>query len=262
MCRAQDDEADLIVRYQEAREKAKSVGKLDLLERFEKRVEALKSICFNIRFERLLNLLSNGTYINLHDLIRATAPRDYEPEKYHKRLITDLFIFGSNYEQIVFGALNVGNCGLVSYGEYCVILKTDALENRISFLEQNSFRYVDFSQTKLEIEMPEGSRALWHTVSKLCIVKHVERILAANHLDDSQIADIVLHSIGHKPSDDFIEAQILKPISVDNIDRVYRCEEHSTATVEESQIQRQLISSKLAEKGISFEERDTNSTNT
>jgi len=279
VCRAQDDEENLIARYQEAFKRVEESNQRNLLEHFQERVETHKTVCINMRFSALRNMLMRGNYINLHDLIKSTAAEGYDTEKYSKRLISDLFIFGTDYLDIVFGALNVGNCGLVSYGEYCVVLKTEDIKNRTSFLENNSFKYVDFTQSTLSINIPEGSRALWCTVPKLCVAKHIKRILAKNHpLTEPQIADIVLYSTGDKQTDDFTEAQVLKPINIDNICKVYHCNESSTAISKVvdttapksprnhndfpevnkvSELEREIIVELLKERNIPFEQRKT-----
>jgi hypothetical protein len=69
MCIAQDDEDNLIARYQEARKRAEQSNQLDLLEHFEAYVRANKTVCINMPAQVLRNLLSDPKvrYINLHN---------------------------------------------------------------------------------------------------------------------------------------------------------------------------------------------------
>ena len=260
--RAQEDEIHLINRYEKACESARQSNKFKLLKGFENHVDENKTVCINMRASTLRNLLQDERvrYINLHSNLDAGAVEDYDSGKYQKRLLIDIFIFGPDYKNIVFGALNVGNCGLISYGEYCVVLKTEDIKERTSFLEKNSFQYVlDFSRTTLHIEVPDGSRALWSTVSKLCVVKHVQDILQKEHLNPSQIADMVLRSTEQKQDDDFIEVQVLRPIGISNIARVIRCVENHTITsgaVEIASLDCRIISLLLRERGISLEQKN------
>ena len=264
--RAQEDEVHLINRYEKACESARQSDKLELLKYFKNHVHENKTVCINMinmKVSALRNLLQDERvrYINLHSNLDAGAVEDCDPKDYQKRLLTDIFIFGLDYKDIVLGALNVGNCGLVSYGEYCVVLKTEDIKDRTSFLEKNPFKYVlDFNKSTLRIEVPDGSRALWSTVSKLCVVKHIQCILPKEHPNPLQIADMVLYSTERKQDDDFIEAQVLRPIGISNIARVIRCVENHTITSTADKIASldcQIINLLLKERGISLEQRNT-----
>jgi len=169
-----------------------------------------------MRFGSLINILQDKRirYTNLHDNLRAEAIMDYDPELAAKRRGVDNLVFGADGERLNYGAINLGNIGLFSYGPACVFLKVDAIKDTVSFLEENSFYYTKGSWPVLSINMPSGVRALWPTASTLTLVKHHNDLIRSKRWSNSKLADLILYSAGDKKTDRFIEAQIYHPITV------------------------------------------------
>ena len=80
--------------------------------------------------------------LNLNDKLRAGVMLTYPPDLAAKRLGIEKLLFGPDGDHLVYGALNLGNIGLFSYGACCVFLATKPIEPMLSFLEENSFSYL------------------------------------------------------------------------------------------------------------------------
>ena len=192
------------------------------LTRFMNAVQDRIAVSINMRPESLLSLLVDPKirYGNLHDHLRADLIIDYDENLLAKRLGVDSFGFGLSGTKLTYGALNLGNMGLISYGEACVILKSDPdITCRISFLEENSFSYAHGNSPPFAFDAGMASRALWETVSLLAFVKHSQDLLN-NEIGKSQLPDLVLSSAGDKRTDRFIEAQIFPPITLNHIAKI------------------------------------------
>lgn len=137
----------------------------------------------------------------------------YPPDLAAKRLGIEKLLFGPDGDHLVYGALNLGNIGLFSYGACCVFLATKPIEPMLSFLEENSFSYLTQRGASVTLHLPAGVRALWSSVHTLAIVKHRKELAASNHWTTKALADRLLVSCGDKATDGFIEAQIRQPFT-------------------------------------------------
>jgi hypothetical protein len=181
--RAQQDEDILKERYNQACQEAAGFDKLDLLKAFRNFIEQNKAVCINMKPEALLNLLSHEKlrYINIHNNLDAGVVDDYDSEKYERRRRVDEFLFGADYKEFVHAALNVGNSGLISYGQCCVVWHSEHVWEKTSFLEDNSFRY--YVEMPPYMKIPDGSTSLWDMTAELGIVKHVQDICDLDAFD-------------------------------------------------------------------------------
>lgn len=174
------------------------------------------SVSLNLHYQSLLSFIQDPRirYVNLHDNLRGNLIPDYDKELANKRNAIDRMAFGPDGERLNFGAVYLGhrNVGLISYGAACIILKSDEIMCRVSFLENNAFSYYSDSGGAVSFNIPHGSRALWPTLYKLAIIKHVAELFGSTEMTPEEISEAVLYSAGDKSTDRFIEAQIFPPI--------------------------------------------------
>ncbi|OEC87658.1 MULTISPECIES: hypothetical protein [Methanobacterium] len=217
---ASEDEPELKNRFSKCEAEYQNTGKKHYCDELIKFLEENISVSINMRPESLINILSDPRirYVNLHDNIRAKAIENLDSRIIAKRLMVDS-VFGIDGDKINYGALNLGTIGLISYGKCCVFLKNEEISNRVSFLEENSFSYVKGSWPSINLSIPYGIRALWHTVAILTLVKHHKEFLSSK-LNKEVISNMILFSEVNRKSDRYIEAQICPPIILSTIDKV------------------------------------------
>lgn len=136
----------------------------------------------------------------------------------HRTTIASLF-FGINAKSISYGALSLTNEGLPTYGEVFCRLRNVAVQKRTTFLESNSYKFVEDHKIGPSQEIPPGYRACWEDRAKLALVKlspHLE-----NGQTESDWQSMLLQSNGENRSDDeFIEAHLYESFNVRSIESV------------------------------------------
>jgi len=203
---------------------SRSWTKLDNLRR---RIKKAMRVAINMRLESLLNLLSDPriAYTNLHGNQLAGAVVSDDPDTryniYNKRRALDLLLFGPDGEEVRFGALSLGGPGLFSYGAASILLKEEeALNCRISFLEENSFFYYQNDPPGVSVKVSEGVRALWPDAPMLAVLKHEMDLVKRRSWAHEQLRDLILFCEGNRRTDRFIEAQIAPPLTLENIEKI------------------------------------------
>ena len=243
---AGDDEPELEKRFQSVIVSLNQSQSLkERLDKYSEVLRANLTISLNLQPEALFNIIFNPDVriTSLHDNLKAQVVQNYDKRLASKRRAIDEMAFEYDGEKLNFGAVNLdGQVGLVSYGSACLILNSAEIKCRVSFLENNSFNYYNASGGAKDFHIPRGARALWHTLEKLLIIKHVKELFGTNELTLEEISNLVLRSTGDKATDQFIEAQIFPPIlggtiskivlsmknwrKVNNIDLVGRTAQH------------------------------------
>jgi hypothetical protein len=221
---AGDDEPDLEKRFQSITELLYQSPSLRArLDKYSELLRANLTISLNLQPEALFNIIFNpGVRItNLHDNLKAQVVQNYDKRLASKRRGIDALAFDYDGERLNFGAVNLdGQVGLVSYGSACLILNSAEIKCRVSFLENNAFSYYSASGAGKDFHIPRGARALWHTLEKLLMIKHVKELFGTNELTLEEISNVVLRSTGDKSTDQFIEAQIFPPILGGTISKI------------------------------------------
>ncbi len=175
------------------------------------------AVSVNMQPGFLLGLFSGSSHPNLHNLVLGKL-KEIDDWYYPRRRAVDELLSGVDGENIIYGALNLGAIGLHSYGSVCVFLRSEDIQFKTSFIESNSYLYVD---KKGNFRVPDGSRSLWNNVIKLILLKHNKEIKElGNNFDIQDIANIILLSNGDKNTDVYIEAHICQQIKAFNIEKM------------------------------------------
>jgi hypothetical protein len=162
----------------------------------------------------LVHFLRQGRYLNIHQLVNNGRPADVN---YGTRVIVEQ---GIGYEtigaSIVYGNLNVGNCGIDEFGDYCIILRRESIESRTSFVQDNTFRYFrrDLLGGPATGGISPGHRATWSDVGRLAVVKLEEHLRNMKGYDRQALQSLVAHG------SEFIEAHVYGPVRRRDVEEI------------------------------------------
>ncbi|MDA3822031.1 MAG: hypothetical protein PF450_05385, partial [Bacteroidales bacterium] len=118
-------------------------------------------------------------------------------------------LFGHYADSIVYGALSLTNPGVPTYGSVHCRLRSVAIEKRTSFLETNSYKFIQTHAVVAGSKLPSGFFACWDDRQKLVLTKIADRLSAGQGLSDWQ--KMIIHSEDKKQeNDEFIEAHIFE----------------------------------------------------
>lgn len=146
-------------------------------------------------------------YCNYEKLVNSGVmhPRAGEFDK--KRHAVSGILFGSYCNDIVYGALSLSEEGLSTYGSVFCQLRPITIMNRTSFLEENSYRFIEKHQKRFGDPLPYGYWANWNTRHLLALVKNHSSFAAG--LSKEDWGKLLFSSDGKdRNNDDFIEAHI------------------------------------------------------
>ncbi|MEX2575433.1 MAG: hypothetical protein WD382_02160 [Halofilum sp. (in: g-proteobacteria)] len=230
-------------RFQAAREKAKRAGKLQRFDEFVEVVEK-SSVTVAVPAQFGLSLVTNEAtqFVNYEKLVGAgvRAPAGLQDDS--KRRAVAGALFPSFGEKISYGVLAIANRGLPSYGDIYFRLKPKAIAHRCTFLERNSF---DFLEQNGGGEWPLGYMSDWNSRSRLASAKLVDEIIAGKGVDDWD--EILVQSDGRRENDDFIEAHVFGTFNLHSIEDVRPAE--GTSDVRTKQLVELTLAAFEAETG-------------
>jgi hypothetical protein len=143
------------------------------------------------------------------------------PENDRHRCGVDGILFGSYASQIRQGVLSLTEKGLPTYGDVYCRLKAIAIEDRVSFLETNSYTFVKEHRLVPGGSIPSGFRSIWKNRYQLALAKLGKSLSQRSAKADWQ--RLLVKSDGtDRSTDDFIEAHIYGGFNVDAIEEMQR----------------------------------------
>jgi hypothetical protein len=146
-------------------------------------------------------------YANYERLVGSRARRPANCEDDRRRSAVAALLFGSYADDIIYGVLSLTNEGLPTYGDIHCRLRSVTIDRRTSFLETNSFRFVQDHRLAPGEALPLGRAACWEDRHCLVLAKLADRLSAAQTESDWQA--LLIHSDGlNRENDDFVEAHI------------------------------------------------------
>ena len=118
-------------------------------------------------------------------------------------------LFGSYARDIIYGALSLTEEGLPTYGDIHCRLRSITINKRTSFLETNSYRFVENHGISFGGSLPLGYMACWNHRHKLVLAKLVNSL--STEQDESDWQAILVKSDGKdRNNDDYVEAHIFE----------------------------------------------------
>jgi hypothetical protein len=193
--------------YAAALEEAAEQGRLAPVKEFERLVGSSSAVV-SVSLDYLCQfLLSDSTlYANYYGLVEGGARKAARVEFDRRRRVTDDILFASYATNIRFAALSLNCAGLTSYGDYTMVLADDAINERATVLDLNSYQCVVAYKLTDNFSIPPGHRSVWGDRDKLAVSKLAKEISSTTQV--SEYASILLKNTGDKERDDFIEVHI------------------------------------------------------
>jgi len=222
-CSATNNIKALNSRYSSARKRATLGGCLTEFESFEDLLKNDSGVVVSMPSGVARNLFESpkNLYTNYESLLGSSARLPANQDDDRHRYGVGGLLFGSYAGSIIYGALSLTEHGLPTYGNVYCKLRSVAIENRTSFLEANSYKFVQEHEVVAGEKLPVGFFACWGDRYKLALTKLIERISSGRVSAEWQ--DILLHSDGkERDNDEFIEAHIFEGFDWNAIESVHR----------------------------------------
>ncbi|MEX0655321.1 MAG: hypothetical protein WD151_14455 [Phycisphaeraceae bacterium] len=128
-------------------------------------------------------------------------------------------LFGSYGSEITYGALSLDSRGLPTYGDVFCRLRPVAVADRVSFLEKNSYAFIDEHNIGNYDSWPPGHRAVWKTRHLLASAKLGHEIHSGQTVSDWQ--RLLISSDGkERNNDEFIEAHLYGGFNIHAIEAI------------------------------------------
>ncbi|MGO8751673.1 MAG: hypothetical protein ACLQNE_37505 [Thermoguttaceae bacterium] len=146
-------------------------------------------------------------YSNLEHLLGAEARKTPSLQNDRHRSGVVGTLFGTYGKHLRYGILSLTTVGLSTYGEVHCRLKPIAISDRTSFLEFNSYTFLERFEITPSSPIPPGHRATWKTRHWLALAKTGDGVTRGQTRSDWQ--DLLFFSDGkNRAKDDFIEAHV------------------------------------------------------
>lgn len=208
-CSSIDNVAVLNGRYGNAKQNGELNGLSVLREHFEVEVENNSSVVVSFPSDVLLNFVKNPStmYQNYESLVGSGSRKPALADDDKRRFGIGGTFFGHYAKKIIYGALSLSGQGLPSYGSLHCRLRDVAIRKRTTFLETNSYTFVEKNNVLAGASIPKGHACCWDDKHKLAIAKHFD-ITVINKVN-SDFQDMLIFSDGkNRNKDEFIEAHI------------------------------------------------------
>lgn len=209
---AEDDEAELGARYEQALAAATANGSADALSRYRDAVATSLAV-MNRGLSDLERLATDDSalYAPYYAVIDAgTRVPDQDDWDWLRRR-ADVALFPGYEDQIMFGALSLDGSGLSHFGPCVLRLRTDMISHRASVFEGNSVVWMSENDIRMDQAIPAGHRALWADRGTLAAVKARDAMTSATV--EAQFPAILLSEGGTGREDTFIEVHIYGRLS-------------------------------------------------
>ena len=208
-CRTKENLEALDARYEAARARASGMGCLKEFDVLKATIEQESGVVVSMPAGAARQLFEDPEllYDNYEHLVGAKARKPAAPDNDRHRCAVGALLFGSYADEIVYGALSLGEEGLPTYGDVHCRLRSVTVEKRTSFLETNSFRFVKVRGITPGTPLPLGRTACWEHRHRLVLAKLADSLSPGQTESDWQA--ILLQSDGQsRENDDFVEAHI------------------------------------------------------
>jgi hypothetical protein len=158
-------------------------------------------------------------YENVEALVGAgiRRPPSLQDDKHRAAVVGVLF--GTYGRKVVYGILSLTGEGLPTYGDVYCRLRSVAIWDRTTFLETNSYQFVERHQLRAGMAMPHGYFAVWGNRHHLVTAKIGQSLPSGNCVSAWQA--ILVHTDGKDRSkDEFIEAHIYDSFDIGAIEEM------------------------------------------
>jgi hypothetical protein len=159
--------------------------------------------------------LYNGYEKQILGESRSAAPTDDDCT----RSIVASALFGSFASHIRYGALSADGIGLKSYGCVHFVLRDIAVAHRVSFLECNSYKFIEKYPVSPQSPPPPGFASAWPQRGELSGIKLYRKFDEHDKVPDV-VSLLIYPNNGQRDKDDFVEAHIFGGFNLQAIEFV------------------------------------------
>jgi len=199
----------LKLRVEEAEEDATLRGCKGVLEKFCESV-AQSLVVISSSLGKINELLSSDTqlFATYYKAVggEARLPEDNQWDKI--RGAVDSLFFPYYAEHIRFGSLSIDLTGILSYGNYFMVIKEPAIRDRATVFQENLIMFVKKRRIVAGDPFPLGYRTTWMNRSSLAVAKLGKRLTPTT--TEAEFPKLLASSDTIDP--DFIEVHIYGPI--------------------------------------------------
>ncbi len=177
--------------------------------RFSSLVESESGVVVSMPPGVARSLLEDPSYIyqNYERLVGNNIRRPARAEDDRCRFSVSSLLFGAYADKIIYGVLSLTTEGLPTYGDIHFRLREVTVAKRTSFLETNSYKFVETHGVNPSVKIPAGYRASWSDRHMLVLAKLADRLSEGQCKDSWQ--QILIESDGKdRGADEFLEAHI------------------------------------------------------
>jgi predicted nucleic acid-binding Zn ribbon protein len=167
-CESLEELNALDARYKQAMKHARTQSKRPILRRFEQELSRSKAvICRSLSIIQRLMSSDTELYNNFYNMVDSNARIPEENRWDNTREAVDGMIFPHYHHDICFAALSLNDKGPKSYGDYCMVLKTDLIKRRATTFEENTYVFAEKHRLVVTEPVPVGYRASWEDRGRL-----------------------------------------------------------------------------------------------
>lgn len=208
-CRTEENLEALVARFDAARTRVNAIGCSKEFSNLEDIVKEKSGVVVSMPAGVARNLFEdpNFLYTNREQLVGANARKPATPDNDRHRCAVGALLFGSYADHIVYGALSLTKEGLPTYGDVHCRLRSVTIDKRTSFLEMNSYKFIQDHRIVPGDNLPVGCTACWEDRHSLVLAKLADHLSTGQTESDWQA--ILIQSDGqNRENDDFVEAHI------------------------------------------------------
>jgi hypothetical protein len=204
-------------RHDQASADAITCGANQRVQEFTTAVQNHSHVTVNVNADFAHNLFSKSRklYANYHRTVGNGVRKPASFDHDRQRCGVDGTLWGSIACELAFGALSLDGCGPVSYGPVSMTISDKRCQRTASFLERNSFHFVEEHHLTPGKPIPLGYRSAWENRHLLAGAK-LAKTIKANTLPET-FASILLCHGNDRQADEFIEAFIYGPFDAQAI---------------------------------------------
>lgn len=208
-------------RYDKANAQANSLGFSSEFTAFENKIKYNSTVVLSMSAGIARNIFDDPRFIysNYEALVGAEARKPAEQEDDRHRCAVGGILFGSYADKIIYGVLSLTNEGLPTYGTVYCRLRPVAVNKRTSFLETNSYKFIEAHNLVAGKRLPVGFSSNWDTKHYLVLAKLVDCLRSGQNEIDWQ-GNLIESDGVNRENDKFIEAHIFEGFDYNAIENL------------------------------------------
>ena len=220
-CRTDENLKALTERFEDAQARASAKNCSREFSDFSSLIEHESGVVITMPARMARTLLEDPRelYVGYETLVGSKIRKPASIESDRQRWGVGGTLFGTYADKIRYGVLSLTAEGLPTYGDVHFRLREVAVANRTSFLETNSYKFVEDHDIRSGGEFPEGYGASWKDRHMLVLAKLADSLTKGQTRKNWQ--EILVVSDGKdRKNDSFVEAHIYEGFDRNAIESV------------------------------------------